>query len=160
MRYIAYTDGSFRDTEFGGVYGSAAVISAEGAEGFTSLSKASQDEYVSMRNVAGEIMAVMMVMEHCLNVLKLTQNDTLILHHDYVGIHNWVKSKGEKDYWNAKNKLTQNYRDYMNMIIRPRFNVEFVRTPGHSGIAGNEIVDRLACKAIDTFIKEKSKKTE
>lgn len=155
MRYIAYTDGSFRETQFGGVYGAAGVVAKEGEEAYTSLCKASQDEFVSMRNVAGEIMAVMMVMEHCLNVLKLTQEDTLILHHDYVGVHNWVKSNREKDYWKAKNKLTQTYRDYMNSIVKPRFNVEFIHTPGHSGIAGNELVDRLASTAIDNFVKDK-----
>ena len=137
MRYIAYTDGSYRETPFGGVYGSAAAVAKSGEDTCTTLSKASQDEFTHMRNVAGEINAVMMLLEHCMNVLKLTQDDTLVIYHDYIGISNWVKKKGEPDYWKAKNKLTQSYRDYVNNIVRPRFNVQFYHVTGHSGVEGN-----------------------
>lgn len=152
MRYIAYTDGSYKETPYGAVYSSAAIIGQEGSSEVTQLTKVTSDEYVNQRNVAGEVMAVMMVMEHCLNVLKLKQTDTLVLHYDYVGIHNWCKKKGDKDYWKAKNKLSQTYRDYINLIVRPTFNIEFVHTPGHTGIYGNEKVDELAKKAIDLFV--------
>ena len=154
MLYNIYTDGSFMSkTEFGPFYASAATISKEGSEDkIAVLTKVSNDELISMRNVAGEILAVMMAMEHCLNVLKLTQNDTVVIHYDYVGIANWCKRKGEPDFWNCKNKTTQAYRDYMNTIVKPRFKVEFKHTPGHSGIAGNEYVDALARNAINQHV--------
>lgn len=154
MVYNAFIDGSFKSTQLGNFFGSAATIEPEdGSRTITTLTKAGNDpELLSMRNVAGEIMAAMMLFEHCLNVLKLTQEDTVILHYDYAGIENWCKRKGEPDYWRSKNTVTQAYRDYVNTIVRTRFTVKFVHTPGHSGIVGNERVDKLAKEAIDKHI--------
>lgn len=159
MIYDVYTDGSYKQVNgFGPFYASAATIEIKGQPNTASaLTKVGNDEsLIGMRNVAGEIMAVMMVFEHCLNVLKLTQEDTVVLHYDYVGIENWLKRKGEKDYWRCKNDTTQAYRDYMNTIVRTRMNVKFVHTPGHKGIVGNERVDKLAKAAIDQHIRNLS----
>lgn len=155
MVYDVYTDGSYKQVSpTVAYYSSAATINPIGEpEKVTILTKVSNDELISMRNVAGEIMAVMMAMEHCLNVLQLKQQDKVILHYDYVGIENWTKKKGEKDYWRCKNTTTQAYRDYINTIVRPRFTIEFKHTPGHTGVAGNERVDQLARNAIDQHIK-------
>lgn len=159
MIYNVFTDGSFKAfPEFGAFYASAATIEVSGEPNtLTALTKVGNDsDLVGMRNVAGEIMAVMMIFEHCLNVLKLTQKDTVVLHYDYVGIENWLKRKGEKDYWRCKNTTTQAYRDYMNTIVRTRMNVKFVHTPGHSGIRGNERVDTLAKNALISHVKNLS----
>lgn len=155
MVYNIYTDGSFKDVPvYGGFYSGAAVIMAEGSSTpIATLTKVANDELLPMRNVAGEILATMMAFEHCLSVLHLTQNDTVHLYYDYEGVENWTKSKGEKGYWRAKNKTTQAYRDYVNLIVRPTFKVVFHHVYGHTGNAGNEIVDRAAKNAIDSHIK-------
>lgn len=157
MRYIAYTDGSYRDTPIGGVYGSAAVVAREGADDCIKLTRASQDEFSSMRNVAGEVMAVINLLDYCANELHLTKDDTVIVHHDYIGISNWVKPVGDKNFWRAKNRLTQSYRHDVVDVYSNQFNIEFVHTPGHKGIHGNELVDVLAADAINTYVRGKMK---
>lgn len=155
MTYEVFTDGSYKEfADYGPFFSSAATITKEGdPSSITTLVKTSNDsDLISMRNVAGEIMAVMMVMEHCLNVLNLKQDDKVILHYDYVGIENWTAKRGDSNYWRAKNPVTQAYRDYINTIVRPRFAVEFVHTPGHTGVAGNERVDKLARDAIEKHV--------
>ena len=151
MRYEAYTDGSFKEVKgVGAYYASAAIIAAEGTSDWSSIVKVSNDkDLISMRNVAGELMAVMAVCEHCMNVLHLKQGDTLRINYDYVGIENWCKKPGEKDFWRAKNPITSAYRDYILTVVKPKFKLEFNHVTGHSGNVGNEIVDKLAREAID-----------
>lgn len=156
MRYEAYTDGSYKKVNGVGEYfASAAIIAAEGTSDWTSIVKVSNDsEMISMRNVAGEIMAVMAVCEHCINTLQLKQGDVLRINYDYVGIENWCKKPGEKDYWRAKNAITSAYRDYILTVVKPRFKIEFNHVSGHSGNRGNDIVDNLAREAIDKRLHE------
>ena len=156
MRYEAYTDGSYKNvTGVGEYFASAAIIAEEGSGDWTSIVKVSNDrELISMRNVAGEIMAVMAVCEHCINTLKLKQGDTLRINYDYVGIENWCRKQGEKDFWRAKTSVTSAYRDYINTVVRPRFKLEFNHVTGHSGVRGNDIVDKLAKDAIDKRFRE------
>ena len=159
MKYIAYVDGSYKEYAGQKYYASAAIIAPEGTTDWTQMTKVSCDtDLISMRNVAGEIMAVMLVMEHCLNSLKLKQGDTVQLNYDYAGIENWVKPYGAPGYWRCKNSVTQSYRDYMLHVVGPRFKVRFNHTPGHTGIAGNEIVDKLAKRALEDKFQELTSK--
>ena len=151
MHYIAYTDGSFKEVKsIGQFYASAALLVCEEKGTTATFSKVADDpELLPMRNVAGELMAVMMVLEHCLNTLHVTQEDTLTIYHDYIGLANWVKRKDEPGYWRAKNYWTQAYREYVLTKFKTRCKLEFVHVPGHSGIPGNEVVDKIAKDAIE-----------
>lgn len=156
MTYDIYVDGSYKNYGgFLGAYYSAAalIVNAEDNNVVTTLTKVSNDDWVSMRNVAGEILAVVLAFEHCLNVLKLKQEDTARIHYDYAGIANWIKKKGDPGYWKARTPAAQTYKTYVQTIVRPVFKVEFIHTPGHTGILGNETVDRLAKEAMDNHVK-------
>lgn len=155
MKYIAYVDGSYKELNGHKYYASAAIIAPEGSTSWSQMTKVSCDaDLISMRNVAGEIMAVMLVMEHCLNSLNLRQSDEVVLNYDYAGIENWCKPMGALGYWRCKNPVTQSYRNYMTTVVGPRFKVRFNHTPGHTGIEGNEIVDRLAKKVLEDKFRE------
>ena len=159
MKYIAYVDGSDKEDAGQKYYASAAIIAPEGTTDWTQMTKVSCDtDLISMRNVAGEIMAVMLVMEHCLNSLQLGRNDEVILNYDYAGIENWVAPANAKNHWRCKNCVTQAYRNYMINVVGPRFKVRFNHTPGHTGIAGNEIVDKLAKRALEDKFQELTSK--
>ena len=159
MKYIAYVDGSHKEYAGQKYYASAAIIAPEGTTDWTQMTKVSCDtDLISMRNVAGEIMAVMLVMEHCLNSLQLGRNDEVILNYDYAGIENWVAPANAKNHWRCKNCVTQAYRNYMINVVGPRFKVRFNHTPGHTGIAGNEIVDKLAKRALEDKFQELTSK--
>lgn len=153
MRFEAYTDGSYKELGKVKLYASAAIIAKEGTSEWTSIVQCGSDpEYLSLRNVAGELFAVMQVCEYALNTLKLTPDDTLRINYDYVGIANWLKKPGEKDFWRCKKEVTQAYREYIYKYVKPRFKLELVHVEGHSGNKGNDIVDKLAKQAIEREI--------
>ena len=53
--------------------------------------------------------------------------------------------------------MTQSYRHDVVDVYSNQFNIEFVHTPGHKGIHGNELVDVLAADAINTYVRGKMK---
>lgn len=156
MKYIVYTDGSYKNIpRVGEFYGSAATIQREGEDSvLASLTKVSSDAFVSMRNVAGEIIAAIMALDHCNRVLRLKQTDVVELRYDYAGIENWCKKSKENGFWRAKNELSQTYRDYVNCFIKTQFRLVFKHVDAHTGEAGNERVDALAKNAIDKHVQE------
>lgn len=151
MKYIIYTDGSYKEVPELGAYASAAAtITRSGeTEPITVLNKVFKGDMLSMRNVAGEIVAVMMAAEHCVNELHAGMEDELVIYHDYSGIDSWCKRVDEKGYWRAKNPWTQKYRSYMNDCIKTRTRVTFIHVKGHSGVAGNTYVDQVARDSIN-----------
>ena len=160
MEYDVYVDGSYK--EFGAVKlyaGATLIVEKGGSEPLAALTKVGSDSYIDMRNVAGEIMATLMAFEHCLNVLHLTQADTVNLYYDYKGIENWCLPQSNPNHWRARNDLTQGYRDYVNTRVRTSFKVNFCHIKGHSGNPGNTCVDALAKRAIELHMNDLMRNT-
>ena len=157
MLAVAYTDGSYKEVPgFGGVYSGACVLCTDQSDSRVLLTKAdNKEEYLQLRNVAGEISAVMMACEHCLSTLHMKQGDILLIKHDYVGLDFWCRPKGSEGYWRAKTPMTIMYRDYMNTRVKTTFTVKFEHVTGHSGHPVNDLVDNAAKTAIDTFVEGK-----
>lgn len=151
MRYEAFVDGSYKEDVRRGValYSSAAIIAVEGTSDWTSIVQCGcEPEYLKHHNTAGEIFAAMQVCEYCLNNLKLTTDDMLRINYDYLGIANWLRKPNDPDYWKQKSELAKLWRAYFYQYVKPRFKVEFVHKKAHSGIRGNELVDKLAREAV------------
>lgn len=154
MKYIIYTDGSFKEVPgLGKFYSSAAIIYQEGVtDPIATLTRVGSDNFASMQNVAGEIMAAIMAFDHCSRVLHLKQTDVVEVRYDYMGIENWCKKKGQPNFWNATTELSQTYRDYVNIYIKTCFKVVFKHVKAHTGEYGNTRVDALAKDALSRHL--------
>ncbi len=130
-----YTDGSFDLSTKRYSYG--VVIFHQGKE--YELSEAFADEEMAaMRNVAGEIEGAMAAMRFCVeHGIK-----SLLLHYDYEGVEKWCTGA-----WKCNKKGTIAYKAYYD-TIKNDLQVVFHHVKGHSGVEGNERVDKLAKSAL------------
>lgn len=129
---IAYVDGSYnKDTQR---VGSACVLTI-GEESHT-YTNSFYDEY-GMRNVSGEIDAAEIAIRKAIEA-GLTK---IIIYHDYLGISAWANGD-----WKCNKTKTKEYAMTVE-ALRKDIEVEFHHVKGHSGVEGNELVDRLAKEA-------------
>lgn len=145
MRITAYVDGSYMEAfKTDGtpckVYGSGIYALFEGVLDPVRVSTGGNDpSIVFMRNVAGELIAVVSFM----NLVKdVCGNDPvdIEIYYDYEGVEKWVTGE-----WRANKPATQAYRDFMRDMQKV-YSIKFHHVKGHSGVAGNEMADRLARK--------------
>jgi ribonuclease HI len=122
----AYVDGSFVDGRVG--YG--AVILRNG----TPVQElwGAVEKYTESRQVAGELAAVMRVVDYC-RAHRISEVD---VYYDYAGVEMWACGR-----WKANLPMTQAYRQYMqNSPVK----VNFCKVKSHSGNRWNEHADALA----------------
>ena len=132
---VAYVDGSYNEAIR--TYGSGVVFMYKGKTEL--VSEAGDDgNMVTMRNVAGEIVAAQLAMQ-----LAIAMGATkLILCYDYEGIACWAKGQ-----WRATKDATKAYAEYCKSI-KDELAVDFIKVKGHSGCELNELADRIAGEAI------------
>ena len=133
---IAYVDGSYnvKTKE----YGFGCVI-IEGQQVIKEMyGKGNDENYVSMRNVAGEILGSICAMEYA----NSNGYKQICSYYDYEGIEKWANAT-----WKANKKGTQ---EYQKKVSKYRENLEiiFVKVLAHSGDFYNEKADMLAKKAV------------
>lgn len=129
--YEVYTDGSYKDGKYS--YGYAFVKAGEVV--YEGKGSGQNSEAAVMRNVAGEIAAVVHAVQKAGSL-----NVKIRIYHDYAGIAFWVTGA-----WKANNKFTQAYVKFMN---EQRGRYSFEKVAGHSGNRFNDYVDRLAKEAL------------
>lgn len=91
------------------------------------------------RNIDGELMA-------SLEAIKESKNHEgkLVLHHDYTGIRHWALGE-----WKTKAVISTRYAEvYRGLGVA----VKFIKVAAHTGVAGNELADRLASQAIEDYL--------
>ncbi|MDQ7094977.1 ribonuclease H family protein [Desulfosporosinus sp. PR] len=129
--YEIYTDGSYRD----GKYSYGYVFVKEGQIVFEGKGVGEDSEAAVMRNVAGEIAAVIQAVKKAKSLEARVR-----IFHDYSGISHWVSGD-----WQAKNKFTQAYVAFMK---EHQGLYSFEKVAGHSGNLFNDYADRLAKQAL------------
>lgn len=129
--YDVYTDGSFVNGQYSWAYAfvkNDTVIYEDSDSGKNPAA-------ATMRNVAGEIAAVLYAVRHAVQLgVKIR------IYHDYAGIAHWVTGE-----WKAKNEFTQMYQKLMN---EHKGVYVFEKVKAHTGNKFNEYVDQKAKKAL------------
>lgn len=133
---VAYVDGSYEDSIGKYAYGCVMVLS----DGPVELNGAGNDkDYVSMRNVAGEILgsekAILWAVEHGYS--------EIIIYYDYEGIEKWAN-----DIWKANKPGTIRYKQFV-AEQRKNIKVSFQKVAAHTGVTYNEMADKLAKAALN-----------
>lgn len=135
--YYVYTDGSYSDN----MYAWAFAVVYAGEVIHQDYGVGTDEEASKTRNIAGELTAVMRACIWCKN--KGLKN--IILRHDLQGSATWAKGE-----WKRNNAVTEKYYEFMQKYIQAKF-IKFEHVRGHTGEIYNELVDKLAKKAIKEY---------
>lgn len=132
---VAYIDGSFdlntKAYSFGG------VLLIDGKE-YRFKKKYEEDEYSSLRNVAGEIKGAGYIINYCINHgIK-----ELHLFYDYLGIEKWYNKT-----WKAKSTIAIEYVNFVD-TVKDKIKVIFHKVKSHTNNYYNDMADMLAKEAL------------
>lgn len=132
---VAYVDGSYNIQT--GVYGYGLHLTYQGKV-YEQKGVGDNLEKASMRNVAGEIDGAMAAVSLAISC----KAPKILIYYDYMGIEQWAVGG-----WKTNKPWTKEYADFMRSSMG-KIDIFFVKVPAHTGIEGNERVDRLAKEAV------------
>lgn len=135
VHLVAYVDGSYDHSQLRYAYGCALVLPDEVV---TLNGSGAEQDYVAMRNVAGEILgseqAILWALEHGYQAVTI--------YYDYEGIEKWADG-----IWRANKPGTQRYKAFI-AEQREKITISFQKVAAHTGVEYNELADRLAKEAL------------
>lgn len=133
---VAYVDGSYDDNQKRYSYGCVFLLPDQVV---TIQDSAADEIYVSMRNVAGEILGSEKAIEWAIR----NGYQKIIIYYDYEGIEKWANQ-----IWKANKPGTISYRDFVAQK-REKIEIQFCKVAAHTGDTYNEMADRLAKEALN-----------
>lgn len=133
---IAYVDGSYnqKNKQYG--YGCVLLHGQQVVAQY--YGKGEHPDYVTMRNVAGEIAGAQKAIEYAIE----NQYPLICIYYDYEGIEKWANRD-----WKANKAGTIAYQKFIEKS-RQQIQINFVKVLAHSGDFYNEMADSLAKKAV------------
>lgn len=130
-RYYIYVDGSYINGKYS--WGMAIYRYGKLIDTFNGIG--TSEEASELHNVAGEIEGAMQAAKWA-----YANDEQIVICHDYIGLSEWATG-----HWKTNKQLTKNYAAFM----QPYLNlITFKKVSGHTGVAGNELADKLAKKAL------------
>ena len=133
---VAFTDGSF--DEKSKAYGSGVYIFAPDNIKVELSSRGNNAKYIDLRNIAGEIIAVLSVVDWAWK----NGYEIINIFYDYEGVEKWANGE-----WRANKNLTQYYSQFIkdkSDVIK----INFIKVKGHSNNKYNDRADLLAKGAV------------
>ncbi|MDE6435524.1 MAG: ribonuclease H family protein [Lachnospiraceae bacterium] len=132
---VAYVDGSYEHSKRAYAYGCVLVLENE----IVKLNgKGNNEEFITMRNVAGEIWgsecAISWAVEH--------GYEEITIYYDYEGIEKWATGE-----WKATKRGTIAYKEFIEEK-KKEICIHFVKVEAHTGVEYNEMADQLAKAAL------------
>jgi ribonuclease HI len=137
---IAYVDGSYniKTKEYG--YGCVIIDHQKVIKEI--FGKDNKENYVSMRNVAGEIEGSIKAIEFAIE----KGYSSICIYYDYAGIEKWANKE-----WKANKEGTVEYQNKID-LYRNSIQIQFMKVLAHSGDFYNEMADSLAKKAVGIHV--------
>lgn len=132
---VAYVDGSYEHSMRQYAYGCVLVLPEETV---TLNGSGNEEDYVSMRNVAGEILGS----EHAIRWAVEHGYSSITIYYDYEGIEKWANG-----IWKANKAGTQRYKEFV-AKQREKIDISFLKVAAHTGVKYNEMADQLAKAAL------------
>lgn len=134
---ICYTDGSYDDKTKRFSYG--LVLFVHGEPVHEEAQAFDYPEFVSSRNVAGEILGAVRAIDLCLE----KGIHELHLYYDYSGIAMWATHE-----WKAKSEIAKYYQNQVYEAEVNGLKIVFHKVKGHTGVTYNERADKLAASVL------------
>lgn len=133
---VAYVDGSYnqKNKQYG--YGCVLLHGQQVVAKY--YGKGDNPDYVTMRNVAGEIAGAQMAIKYAIE----HQYPLVCIYYDYEGIEKWANHV-----WKANKPGTIAYQKFIEES-RQNIQIAFMKVLAHSGDFYNEMADSLAKKAV------------